>query len=213
MTRTCAGRASTASHLSCTAFDPSCQARIGKYNALEKIINLSVVEAFDRLVAFVGMGGAAMWAMTILLVITVALIVWKAMRLLTLGAWSGGARTEAALELWGKGQTAAAIASLEQRRSLRAQLACAAMQATLKPELDQTAVEAETARVGTGVHDWPVAGVVGHRDGHDRRVSGLARGRVACQPRRLCRWYLGSLADPRRRYGRGYSRLYHADVV
>ncbi|WP_240794002.1 MotA/TolQ/ExbB proton channel family protein [Pseudorhodobacter turbinis] len=113
--------------------------------------NLPLQDTFDRLLAFVGMGGAAMWAIAILSVITVALILWKAMRLLSLGAWSGGARTEAALALWAKGQTAEAISSLEKRRSLRAMLASAAMQATLNPALDQTATEAETGRVARGL--------------------------------------------------------------
>jgi biopolymer transport protein ExbB len=118
---------------------------------METMTNLSVQVAVDRLLAFVGMGGAAMWAIAILSVITVALILWKAMRLLTLGAWSGGARTEAALALWAKGQTGDAMASLERRKSLRAQLAYAAMQAVLTPGLDQTAAEAETGRVARGL--------------------------------------------------------------
>ncbi|WP_232295697.1 MotA/TolQ/ExbB proton channel family protein [Pseudorhodobacter aquimaris] len=113
--------------------------------------NLPLQDAIDRLLTFVGMGGAAMWAIATLSVITVALILWKAMRLLSLGAWSGGARTEAALALWANGQKDEAIASLEKRRSLRAMLARAAMQASLNPDLDQTAAEAETGRVARGL--------------------------------------------------------------
>ncbi len=118
---------------------------------MEPMTNLPLQDAIDRLLTFVGMGGAAMWAIATLSVITVALILWKAMRLLSLGAWSGGARTEAALALWANGQKDEAIASLEKRRSLRAMLARAAMQASLNPDLDQTAAEAETGRVARGL--------------------------------------------------------------
>ena len=41
---------------------------------METMTHLSAQVAFDRLLAFVSMGGAAMWAIAILSVITVALI-------------------------------------------------------------------------------------------------------------------------------------------
>ena len=108
-------------------------------------------DGFGRLMAFVAMGGPVMWAIALLSVLTVALILWKIMRLLSFGAWSGGRHTARALDLWAAGQTAAAIAALTDRGSLRARLALAAMQAALNPALDQTAAEAETGRVARGL--------------------------------------------------------------
>ncbi|MFN3723813.1 MAG: MotA/TolQ/ExbB proton channel family protein, partial [Paracoccaceae bacterium] len=108
-------------------------------------------DGFARLMAFVAMGGPAMWAIALLSVLTVALILWKIMRLISFGAFSGGRHTARALDLWATGQTAAAIAALTGRGSLRARLALAAMQAALNPALDQTAAEAETGRVARGL--------------------------------------------------------------
>ncbi len=159
--------------------------------------NLSLQLAADRLLTFVGMGGTAMWAIAILSVLTVALILWKAMRLLSLGAWSGGARTEAALALWAKGDTAQALSALQNRRSLRARLAFAAMQATLKPALDQTAAEAETARVAralllrarSGLRGLELASTIGPLLGLLGTVTGMIAAFQALQE-------AGSRADP-----------------
>jgi biopolymer transport protein ExbB len=118
-------------------------------------------DALGRAFAFVEMGGLAMWAIAALSVMTVALILWKVMRLLTFGAWSGGRHTSKALDLWAAGQTAQAMALLAQRRSIRARLALAAMQAALNPDLDQKAAEAETGRVARGLLVQARAGLRG----------------------------------------------------
>lgn len=102
--------------------------------------------AIPALIDFISMGGAAMWVIAALSVATAALILWKMMRLLSFGAWSGGRRTAAALALWSEGRTAEAIASLANRRSHRARLAHAAMLAALDPALDRDAAEAEVTR-------------------------------------------------------------------
>ena len=118
-------------------------------------------DALGRMMSFIDMGGAAMWAIAALSVLTIALILWKVMRLLSYGAWSGGRHTARALDLWSAGQTAQAAALLSDRTSLRAHLALAAMQATLNPALDQTAAEAETARVARGLLARARAGLRG----------------------------------------------------
>lgn len=102
--------------------------------------------ALSALIAFISMGGAAMWVIAALSVATAALILWKVMRLLSFGAWSGGAHTAAALALWTQGRSAEALTLLSTRRSHRARLAHAAMRAALDPSLDRDAAEAEATR-------------------------------------------------------------------
>jgi biopolymer transport protein ExbB len=102
--------------------------------------------ALASMISFIAMGGPAMWAIAALSVATLALILWKIMRLLSFGAWSGGGHTAAALTLWTQGRTAEAIAHLATRRSHRARLAHAVMCAALDPTLDRDATEAEATR-------------------------------------------------------------------
>ena len=104
-------------------------------------------DAFSALIDFISMGGSAMWAIAALSIATAALILWKMMRLLSFGAWSGGRHTAAALSLWSTGRRAEAIALLSTRRSHRAQLAHAAMRAAMDPALDRDAAEAEVTRL------------------------------------------------------------------
>lgn len=118
-------------------------------------------DLFGRLVGFIDMGGAAMWAIAALSVVTLALILWKIMRLVGFGAWSGGRHTARALDLWSQGQRDAALAHLAPRRSLRAQLARAAMQAAQDPTLDREAAEAETTRVARALLGRARAGLRG----------------------------------------------------
>lgn len=92
-------------------------------------------------------GGVAIWAIAALSVMTTAVILWKTWRLLLLGAWSGGGRTAAALDLWQQGQMSDAQALLAGRRSIRASLVLSAMTAHRDPTLDQPGAEAETGRV------------------------------------------------------------------
>ncbi len=117
--------------------------------------------ALSALVAFVNMGGPAMWAIAALSVATAALILWKIMRLLSFGAWSGGRRTAAALDLWAQGNTAQAMALLQDRTSHRARLALAVMRSALDPALDREAAEAEAGRVARSLLAQARAGLRG----------------------------------------------------
>lgn len=97
------------------------------------------------------LGGPAMWAIAALSVASLTLILWKVMRLASMGAWSGGRHTARALDLWKQGKTAEALAILDRRHSLRAILTRTAMRAALEPGLDREGAEAETARVARGL--------------------------------------------------------------
>ena len=106
-------------------------------------------------------GGPAMLAIAALSVLTLALILWKLMRLLSMGAWSGGRHTARAVALWQRGQRDEALAGLARRRSHRARLARAAMQVARDPALDRTAAEAEVTRVARGLLAEARAGLRG----------------------------------------------------
>lgn len=107
--------------------------------------------ALSEVVTFIQLGGPAMWAIALLSVLTLALILWKVMRLFSLGAWSGGRTTARAVDLWQEGRSADALALLEGRTSLRARLAIAAMRAAGQHSHDRTATEAEMGRVASGL--------------------------------------------------------------
>jgi biopolymer transport protein ExbB len=91
-------------------------------------------------------GGAVLWIIAALSVATLALILWKLWRLSLSGAWSGGRVTGEAIALWQSGQADDATARLSNRRSVRAQLARAAMEARLDPTLSEPAAREDTAR-------------------------------------------------------------------
>ncbi len=96
--------------------------------------------------AFLIQGGPAIWAISGLSVITVALILWKIWRLALMGAWSGK-HTEHAVGLWCTGQTQEARAALKGRWSLRAAVARTAMETTQDPVMDAEATREEIQRV------------------------------------------------------------------
>lgn len=93
-------------------------------------------------------GGPVLWLIAALSVLTLALILWKAWQLASLGAWSGGAVTSHAVGLWQGGDARAAREALAGRRSLRARLALVAMTARHDPDLPGDAAREEVARNG-----------------------------------------------------------------
>lgn len=99
-----------------------------------------------QILAFVTLGGPAMWAIAALSVATTALILWKIGQMAAIGAiW--GRSTDRALDLWQAGEAAAALQAV-RGRGARARVVRAAMQAVGR---DATTAEAETMRVARGV--------------------------------------------------------------
>lgn len=104
----------------------------------------------DALIGFLQKGGPALWVIAVLSVLTLALILWKVLRLLRLGAWAGQA-TARAVDLWTQRDDEAAQAALAGRRGLRARLALAAMRAAGTPGRDEAHAREETTRVARGL--------------------------------------------------------------
>lgn len=96
---------------------------------------------------FIMLGGPAIWAIATVSVLAMALILWKIWRLAIMGAWVGGRRAQAAVALWSDGKEDQALAKLRGRRTCRAVLIRAAMNARRDPSLDDDAAQSETERV------------------------------------------------------------------
>lgn len=98
------------------------------------------------LTAFLDRGGPVMWIIAALSVATLAFILWKLWRLALMGAWSGAA-SERAVTLWSGGDRASARAALGTRRSLRATLVRAAMEARDDTRMTEAQAREETTRI------------------------------------------------------------------
>lgn len=105
-------------------------------------------ELFGDLAEFLARGGAALWVIAALSVLTLAVILWKAWQLLRAGAWSIS-KAERAVALFTAGNAPAAQSLLARRRGLRVSLARAAI-AARRTRPDGPARE-ETARVAKGL--------------------------------------------------------------
>ncbi|WP_416881451.1 MotA/TolQ/ExbB proton channel family protein [Marivita sp.] len=100
-----------------------------------------------KIIAFLNIGGPALWVIAGLSVVTLGLILWKLWRLSLMGAWRRSA-SEKAVALWQKGQHDAALSSIQHRKGLRARVVKAAMQADRRLHSDDA--RDETARVARG---------------------------------------------------------------
>lgn len=100
-----------------------------------------------RVLHFLDTGGAAMYAIAALSVVALALVLWKLWSLGRIGAFSGGRVTERAVTLWEAGDRQGAIAVLQGRRSARARVVLAAMQAAMDARLERPSAEAATEQV------------------------------------------------------------------
>ncbi|MFX0543691.1 MotA/TolQ/ExbB proton channel family protein [Roseovarius sp. S4756] len=100
---------------------------------------------------FLQRGGPAIWSISALSIVALALILWKTWRLAMMGAWSGGRRVQSAVALWTEGREADALADLEGRRTCRAALVRTAMAARRDGTLDDAGARAETERVARGL--------------------------------------------------------------
>ncbi|MBY6048464.1 MotA/TolQ/ExbB proton channel family protein [Vannielia litorea] len=93
---------------------------------------------------FLIQGGPAIWAISALSVLTLALILWKIWRFSAAGAWSRK-HSFRAVGMWTDGQRDDALSSLARRRGVRSRMTRAAMLA--RRELDEESAREEVSRV------------------------------------------------------------------
>lgn len=124
----------------------------GMSDRVDQLVNLSAV---SRLIED---GGPAIWAITALAVVTLAIILWKIWRLMLQGAWRR-ARAEAAVEHWCSGDDQTALQTAQSGRGIRSRVAAAAIRATLDRSLTQENAREETVRVAKRELSWTKSGL------------------------------------------------------
>ena len=115
-------------------------------NFLQEFLATGASGAVD----FMNQGGPIVWAIGALSVITLATIIWKALALARIGAWSGGAATTKAVDAWQSGDDAAAMEMVARRGSARARVAKSAFEALKAPGFAVEDAEREITRVAKG---------------------------------------------------------------
>jgi len=106
-------------------------------------------------------GGPAIWAISALSVLTVALILWKCWDFVRSGLWAGGHVTEQAVQLWQAGEMDQARAALAHRHSVRARLAYRAMQVQAAEHLPDALAREEVERTARGLLKRAATGLRG----------------------------------------------------
>ncbi|HEY9037609.1 MAG TPA: MotA/TolQ/ExbB proton channel family protein [Roseovarius sp.] len=110
-------------------------------------VALAPAGPLGQAMTFLQRGGPAIWAISLLSVVALALILWKIWRLAMMGAWNGGRRAQGAVALWATGREQDALDHLQGRRTCRAILVRSAMAARRDGTLDDDGARAETERV------------------------------------------------------------------
>lgn len=127
--------------------------------ALPGAVPAEPADVLSQVVAFLDMGGAAMYAIAALSVAALALMLWKIWSLWQVGAFSGGRVTERAVALWEAGDRQGAITLLQGRRSARARVVLAAMRSAMDVRLERPAAEAATEQVARAALAEAAAGL------------------------------------------------------
>ncbi|OCX65356.1 flagellar motor protein MotA [Thioclava sp. SK-1] len=162
-----------------------------------EVLPENAAAGLQKMQEFLIMGGPAIWAIAALSVITLTLILWKIWRLLRFGAWSGGQSSQRAVDQWQAGDRKAAMTALKRRRSLRARLALAAMEACANPTLTEADAKDETGRTARalltkargGLRGLELAATIGPLVGLLGTVTGMISAFQALQE-------AGARADP-----------------
>lgn len=100
--------------------------------------------AADNAARFLRDGGPAIWAISLLSVVTLALILWKVWRLALIGAWSRGKAVKA-VALYEQDEAANALGLVHGRKGLRSKVVSAAISA--RRSLPEDKAREETTRV------------------------------------------------------------------
>lgn len=100
-----------------------------------------------EILEFLGRGGPVLWLIAVLSVLALALILWKVLHFLRLGAFGRDGQTDAAIAIWCAGQQDQAIADLAGLTRLRARLAHTAMAAAADAVLTAADGREEATRI------------------------------------------------------------------
>lgn len=100
--------------------------------------------AWDSALVFLKNGGASIWAIAALAVITLALILWKIWRLALIGAWSQG-KSVKAVDAFVEGDHFAAQSMVRGRAGIRSKVVSRAIQSSF--DLEEESAREETSRV------------------------------------------------------------------